>query len=384
MPRLALIRQQYRPDGGAERFVSRALEALSHSGIELSLITRHWQQQGPFRVLTCNPPIWGRISRERNFAEAAMKRCAEENFDLVQSHERIPGCSVYRAGDGVHRQWLNIRREFLPHWKSWWQEHSRYHQYVLQAESAMFQHPALKAIICNSEMVRSEIIRHFQIPGENIHVIYNGIDSSQFHPRQKIQSSIMREQLGIPQAARLFLFVGSGFERKNLSTVLQAMQPLGMEAHLAIIGRDSHSERYQRQARKLGIEARCHFLGIRHDLPALYGMADALVLPTYYDPFPNVILEAMASGLPIITSTQCGGAELVANGAGFVCSPADHATLTGFMQQLCDPELADTLGLEARHRIEPLSLEAMSQQLLQLYGMLLDIPSQNPTLPESG
>ena len=104
--RLALVRQKYRPDGGAERFVSRALEALDSSNLELNVITREWQ--GPVKpewnIRICNPRKWGRISRERGFADAARRLWQAENFDLVQSHERIPGCDLYRAGDGVHRR----------------------------------------------------------------------------------------------------------------------------------------------------------------------------------------------------------------------------------------------------------------------------------------
>jgi UDP-glucose:(heptosyl)LPS alpha-1,3-glucosyltransferase len=91
--RLALVRQKYRPDGGAERFVSRALEALDSSHLQLNVITREWQ--GPvkpdWQIHICNPRKWGRISRERGFANAARALWQRESFDLVQSHERIPG-----------------------------------------------------------------------------------------------------------------------------------------------------------------------------------------------------------------------------------------------------------------------------------------------------
>ncbi len=371
MTRIALIRQQYRPDGGAERFVSRALHALAGRGVELSLITRHWQGEGPFKVITCNPTIFGRISRERGFAQAATKICTEQAFDLVQSHERIPGCSLYRAGDGVHRHWLNLRRAAMSPWARWWQEHSLYHRYVLEAEHAMFTHPSLQAVICNSLMVKREIIRYFQVPADKLHVIYSGVDTELYHPRQKAQRSILREQLSIPQAAHLFLFVGSGFERKNLACTLMALAQLPLDVHLAIVGRDSHSHRYEQLAKRLDVHHRCHFLGVRQDLPALYGMADAFVLPTLYDPFPNVILEAMASGLPILTSETCGGAELIRDGAGLVSPARDVTSLVSHWRQLCDPITRQTWGQEARKRVEPLTLTAMSDRLIQLYNQLL-------------
>ena len=101
--RLAIVRQKYRPDGGAERFVSRALTALSNQNLELNVITREWQgeKQDDWHIHICDPRKWGRISRERGFAHAARALWEQQQFDIVQSHERIPGCDIYRAGDGV-------------------------------------------------------------------------------------------------------------------------------------------------------------------------------------------------------------------------------------------------------------------------------------------
>ncbi len=371
MTRIALIRQQYRPDGGAERFISRALQALAERGVELSLITRQWLDEGHFKIYPCNPPIRNRISRERDFAQMAQALCQRERFDIVQSHERIPGCSLYRAGDGVHRRWLDLRRQILPPAARWWQELSGYHRYVLGAEKAMFSDPRLRAVICNSAMVRQEILDHFDIPADKLQVIYSGVDGNSFHPRLRVGRAALREQLGIPQAALLHLFVGSGFERKNLDTLLQALARLPTEHQLAVVGRDSHLSRYQRQAQRLGIAHRVYFLGVRHDLPAIYAMADSFVLPTLYDPFPNVILEAMASGLPIITSETCGGAELLRSGAGLIAAARDDEQLQWHLQSLTDDQRRQRMGELARSLAEGLNYEQMTTQMLALYHHLL-------------
>ncbi len=371
MTRIALIRQQYRPDGGAERFVSRALQALAQHGVELALITRQWLDEGPFKVYPCDPPIRNRISRERDFARQASALCAREHFDIVQSHERIPGCSLYRAGDGVHRRWLDLRRQILFPAARWWQEHSAYHRYVIAAERAMFTDSRLRTVICNSAMVRQEIIDYYGVDSARLEVIYSGVDSELFHPRWQVGRAALREQLGIPQAALLHLFVGSGFERKNLETLMLALARLPTEHQAAIVGRDSHVAAYQRRAHRLGIAHRVHFLGVRRDLPALYGMADTLVLPTLYDPFPNVILEAMASGLPIITSDTCGGAELIADQAGLVAPARDDEMLRLHMMSLYDDDRRRRLGQQGRQLAEKLDYASMTAQLLSLYGRLL-------------
>ena len=201
--RLAIVRQKYRPDGGAERFVSRALTALSNQNLELNVITREWQgeKQDDWHIHICNPQKWGRISRERGFAQAARALWQQQQFDIVQSHERIPGCDIYRAGDGVHRRWLLQRARILPAWRAQMLMYDRYHRYVMRAEREMYQAPELKAVICNAEMIKREIVEDFDIDANKIHVIYNSIDSSRFVPAQEAQRAILRQQFGLPSFA---------------------------------------------------------------------------------------------------------------------------------------------------------------------------------------
>ncbi|PLL01559.1 glycosyl transferase family 1, partial [Klebsiella pneumoniae] len=225
--RLALVRQKYRPDGGAERFVSRALEALDSSHLQLNVITREWQ--GPvkpdWQIHICNPRKWGRISRERGFANAARALWQRESFDLVQSHERIPGCDLYRAGDGVHRRWLQQRSRILPAWKSRLLFADRYHRYVMQAEREMYEDPHLRGVICNAEMIKREIIEDFGLPADKIHVIYNAIDNQRFLPPGEETFAALRAKWQLPLQATCLIYVGSGFERKGLAAAIRAIAP---------------------------------------------------------------------------------------------------------------------------------------------------------------
>ena len=136
-------------------------------------------------------------------------------------------------------------------------------------------------------------------------------------------------------------------------------------------GRDKRQKRFEHYAARLGIAHRVVFAGRRDDVRGYYGAADALVLPTLYDPFPNVILEAMACGLPVITSRKCGAAELIRAGEnGFVCDALDQAALTRHMHMLLAAETRAPLGDAARRTVEPLSLEHMSDELMHLYAAL--------------
>jgi len=363
---LALIRQRYTPFGGAERFVSRAMEALQAQGASITLLTREWEGGG--NALICDPFYIGSLWRDWGFARRVCRTLEEHSFDLVQSHERIACCDIYRAGDGVHREWLAQRRRVLGPWKRLGLQFNPYHRYTLGAERRLFASPQLKAVICNSRMVKAEIMRHFNVAEKKLHVIYSGVDLEAFHPRLKDQHrQTVRTQLGIPEHATLFLFVGSGFERKGLAAALRALPPA---AYLAVVGQDRHARDYARLAAQLGIADRVRFLGPQQDVKPYYGAADALVLPTLYDPFPNVALEALACGLPMITSTKCGAAELL-DQTGLVVDALDTDALGAVMTSLLDENHRSALGEQARRLASEYGLQTMADKLLRLYGELM-------------
>ncbi|ACS83987.1 glycosyltransferase family 4 protein [Musicola paradisiaca] len=371
--KLAIVRQKYRPDGGAERFVSRALDALGqHRSLDISIITRSWEgsTQSDRQVIICDPRITGRIQRESAFAVEAARHFAD--FDLVQSHERIPGCHIYRAGDGVHQEWLTQRSRILNPLQRkllWW---SGFHRYVMAQEQAMYQHPALKAVICNSRMVADEIRRYFGVPEEKIHLIYNGVNTDSFTPSlRQTHRRAVRQQLGIADDTPLMLFVGSGFERKGLAGAIHAIAGARHQPHLLVVGKDKHVRRYQRLAQRLRVADRVHIAGMQSDTRPYYGAADMLLLPTLYDPFPNVVLEAMASGLGVITSSQCGGKEFIQAGVnGFVCDSLDYDGLAQAVTAACDAGF-DALGTQARAKVETYNLAFLSDNMLKLYERLI-------------
>lgn len=371
--RLAIVRQKYRPDGGAERFVSRALEALSAHDMELNVITRQWEgeRQDNWHIHICDPMKLGRISREKGFADAARKIWQRENFDIVQSHERIAGCDIYRAGDGVHRRWLMQRARILPSWRGKWLFMDKYHRYVMKAERAMYQAPELKAVICNAEMVKQEIIEDFSIPANKIHVIYNAIDSSRFVPANEELRAKLRNEMAIPQNAVALVFVGSGFERKGLASAIRAIA--NTDRYLVVVGQDKADKQYQELAQSLGCQNRVRFMGMQKNTLPFYQAVDGLLLPTLYDPFPNVILEAMACGLPVITSHTCGGAEFITTGQnGYVCDALDIPRLSEAVMAIPSRFVDESMGIFARERVRDATPEKLSQQLISLYQNILD------------
>lgn len=369
---LALIRQRYRADGGAERFVARALEALDTDTLELTLITRAWQAQGGLRVIKCDPPQLGRVWREWGFARRACRLVRENHFDLVQSHERLACCDIYRAGDGVHAQWLRLRARSLGPIARWAQALSPFHTYMKYAERRLFNSQRLKIVICNSRMIRDEIQQQFAIDENKLKVIYSGVDTQAFHPRLKTHRQALRESLALPQDAPVLLFVGSGFQRKGLPTLLQALRSLAKDTYLIVVGKDKKMGYYQRLCDAWGLSAQVRLVGVQNDVKPYYGAADALVLPTLYDPFPNVTLEAMASGLAVITSQTCGAAEFITQGVnGYVCDALDSRRLSELLSQWRAGD-RQAMAEQARRTVEPYTIEAMKDQLVALYTALLD------------
>jgi len=371
--RLALVRQRYTPFGGAERFVDLALDALRASGVETTLITRSWTGQWNGPVQRVAPFYLGRLWRDAGFSSAVRHRLARERFDLVQSHERIPGCAIYRAGDGVHATWLEQRARLGSLQDRFGTHLSPYHRYLMRAEAVMFRHPGLRAVICNSHMVARDIGRRFGVAATVLHVIHNAVDTGRFNPQAIAAGrAAQRGRFGIGDTHRIWLLIGSGFQRKGVAEAISAMTDLPAGDELWIIGNDRQPDRYRRLAQRVGVDERVRFLGPQQDVLPFLAAADAFLQPSWYDPFPNASLEALACGLPVIASDATGTAELIRpahNGA--ISRAGDSGDLTRQMvalrPALGQPGLRDA----AVATIAPLGIESMLKSYSTLYEKLL-------------
>jgi UDP-glucose:(heptosyl)LPS alpha-1,3-glucosyltransferase len=370
--RLAIVRQRYNAFGGAERFIARALPALERAGAEVTLISRKAEGWGARRILKVDPFHVGKVWRDWSFARAARRAWRREGFDLVQSHERIAGCDVYRAGDGVHRRWLELRRLVAGPVERLGMALNPYHRYVCSAERALFEHPRLRAVICNSRMVSEEIRRAFRIEPDKLHVIYSGVDLQHFHPRLRDElRGAARAELGCQPRDTLFLFVGSGFARKGLQAAIEALRLAGSPSYwLVVVGSDRERSRFAAQAAPLG--ERVRFVGGKEDVRPLYAAADCLILPSRYDPFPNTVLESFAMGLPAIVSSRCGAAEIVERGVnGWVCEPDDARGIALLMKEADAAIRLGRLPQGARTTAERFGLDEMAGRLAALYRKLV-------------
>lgn len=372
--RLAVIRQRYTPFGGAERFLDSALRALVARGVAVTLYTREWRAPHPDGIepRIVDPFHVGGWWRDAGFARAVCRALAQDGAELVQSHERLTCCDVFRAGDGVHAAWLDERLRHASPLRALGMRLNPHHRYRLDVERRMYASTRLRAVVCNSQMVRDEIRDRFGVAADRLHVIYNAVDTASFTPEVRAKRAEVRERHRIAADALVYLQVGSGFERKGLATTLDALARSDGNAHLIVVGKDRHLPRYRERARALGLAGRVTLTGPVNDPRPYYGSADAFVLPSLYDPCPNAALEAMACGLPIVTSTRSGAAELArAADAGLVCASGDPVALAAHLRTLSDPRVRAQMGARARTAMLPLTPNAMVSQLLALYDRLL-------------
>jgi UDP-glucose:(heptosyl)LPS alpha-1,3-glucosyltransferase len=203
--------------------------------------------------------------------------------------------------------------------------------------------------------------------------VYNGVDSSRFNAaaRRRLRES-QRRAWGVSKDDVVLLCVGSGFHRKGLDCTIEALAHLQrrgvMHARLIVVGKGRPAP-YRRLSRWAAVSALVHFEGYRADVECCYAGADLFVLPTRYDPFANACLEAMACGLPVLTTEANGVAELLQDGIngcvlGDVPSPEP---LADALQRLLSPEQRIALGEAAQHTASEYPLARSVGQMLQVY-----------------
>jgi UDP-glucose:(heptosyl)LPS alpha-1,3-glucosyltransferase len=189
---------------------------------------------------------------------------------------------------------------------------SPYHQVQMLVERRAFRNPRLKRVIAVSNFVRDDLIREFGLAPEKTVTIYNGVDLDRFRPATAPSArAAIRQKFVLPASAKVIAFVGNGFARKGLKFLIEAWPLVTGGAFLLVAGTDRQTDKFRRRAQALNVGARVVFAGPQPDIETIFHAADAFALPSLFEPFGNVVMEAMASGLPAMTSAYSGVAELI-------------------------------------------------------------------------
>lgn len=366
--RIALVIERFDPRGGGVEAVAwnvaQGLAAGATGGDEVHVFARKADVAdepagGPeihrLRVRAGWQPI-----RVWRFSRAAAAATGAGAFDIVQTFSRTRHQDIFRAGGGCHAAYME--RAYAPFGCALRRASPR-HALALAIERDVFA-DAAQLILCNSEMVRDEIAERYGVPDERLAVLVNGVDTDRFRPGPRDAAG--SERAAQPPARRVWLLVGSGFERKGVDTALRTLALRPADEILWIAGADA-SEPWRTRAAALGVADRVQFLGRRADVENLYASADALLLPTRYDAFANVCLEAAASGIPVVTSGSNGAARWLEGGGLVVPDPDDAEGFAAALDQLDDETSRRRIGAAARVRAETTSWPRYIEALRDLY-----------------
>lgn len=351
--KIGLVRRGHSSTGGAESYLIRLGSALQSLGHEPVLVTTaDWPDS---RWINSDIRRLGGKTPEEF---AAAFRAARTGCDIHLSLERVPGCEVFRAGDGVHAAWLARRAACEPFWRRATRWINPKHNQLLRLEKQVFDPGNTRAIIANSRLVRDEILACSEFPAEKIHVVHNGL-AAPTKPADRLAS---RAKWGVGEQELCLLFVGSGWERKGLRTAIQAAGMM-KNATLLVAGRGPADAFRSPRAR---------FVGPTDDLAALFGAADAFVLPTHYDPFSNACLEALAAGLPVITTPANGFSEIIEPGThGGIVPPGDASALAEELEKWRDPGLRASARPACLAKASEFSIERNARETLDILQGLL-------------
>jgi UDP-glucose:(heptosyl)LPS alpha-1,3-glucosyltransferase len=305
---IAFVRRGYSPSGGAENYLKRLAQGIVDLGHEVRLIaTEDWPpNEWPFGSITHL-----RAKSAIGFANALENMRSWIGCDVLMSFERVWRCDVYRAGDGVHRAWLNRRRKFEMPLQRFVRGINRKHRDILQLEESLFAKAEVGRVIANSQMVKNEIVDLYRYPGETIDIVRNGVLVERFRFDSEAREK-SRARLNLKPDEIALLFAGSGWERKGLRFAIEATELCGnRKPRLLVAGRGNERDY---RPKRFFTEEPVRFLGELSDLRSIYAAADIFILPSIYDPFSNACLEALASGLPVITTRDNGFSEVIEDG----------------------------------------------------------------------
>jgi UDP-glucose:(heptosyl)LPS alpha-1,3-glucosyltransferase len=331
---ICFVRRNRTQFGGAEKYLVRLSNELTQQGYRHRVIYSRLPKFLPsfLRAILFNLGV-----------------CLRKGSRFYFSLERISCPDIYRAGDGVHREFLlSKEKSFNP-----------LNPVYLYLERRCFRNAQM--IIANSLMVKNEIIRNYNIDSEKISVIYSGVEMD----IDTSSAGSVREELSIDPSARIILFVGSGFARKGVSEMLHLLAKLDRNFFAIIIGKDKHLNHYLALSEQLGLADKVKFTGPVSDVDRYYDDSDILLLPTRYEPFSNVVLEAMRGGNAVVTTRQNGAAEILQNEL-LMDHSSDEKILLLLRRLLDEPDYLETIKNLNRDVVKEFSIERNARETLAL------------------
>jgi UDP-glucose:(heptosyl)LPS alpha-1,3-glucosyltransferase len=332
---IVFVRRGYSRTGGAEAYLKRLARGVLEAGHDVQLVaTNDWPDaEWPFGSIThlrAKSPI--------GFASELERMRKELHSNVLFSLERVWTCDVYRAGDGVHRAWLDRRRRFEVPLKQFVRSLSSKHHDLLRLEQSLFSDGHARRVVVASQMVRDEIVNLYRYPADRIDIVRNGVPLQQFRFDRELREK-SRDDLNLKPDQIALLFAGSGWDRKGLLFAIEAEALCADRKMRLLVAGRGNAGLYKTKRLRFWREEPVQFLGEVGDMLPVYAAADIFILPTIYDPFSNACLEALACGLPVITTRFNGFSEIMENGVhgSIVDHPGDLPALRDAIRLWSDP-----------------------------------------------
>lgn len=313
--RIAMLVRRFDPEGGGtERDFAAAADCLSRAGHDVRIYaarSRDTWWHG-MRVRRLRLPLFSRSLEVLGFGLLVSRFARRDGAELTISFGRTVDSDLIRCEGGAHAAYLEAARQWESGAASAARALSPYHAAQCRIEALGFRSPRLRRVLAISRLVGDDLERRFAIPHSKIEALYNGVDHERFKSASNPRlGEEIRRRFKIDRSSRVVLFIGSGFGRKGLGQLIEALAMADSQVYLMVAGEDRAEGFYQKMARRLHVERRVLFLGKRSDIADLVAAADIVALPSLFEAFGNVVLEGMAAGRPVLTSARCGAAEVL-------------------------------------------------------------------------
>lgn len=338
-PSVVLVYPSVEPTGGIERFVLEMARRLS-SRFEVTVAGSRGREHLPSGCgwIQVPAPPGPAFVRTLVFALAASWILRNRRALVNAQGATCLSPSVVTA-HSCHRAWVKRSRAAARTGGWAWLRKllNPLHPVTVWIEG--IQYRRADRVVAVSRRVQREVEREYEVAPGRISVCWGGVDLARFHPADPRKRRASRRARGLDPDAPVALFVANEFRRKGLDTLLAALaRQEEPSLRVAVVGR-GRAWPYREMARRMGLDGRVHFVGATEEPEAWYRMADFFVLPTEYEPFGLVVVEALASGLPVITSRSAGVAERLEGERSVLLldDPGDPEELAEALARLADP-----------------------------------------------
>lgn len=306
--------------GGVERVMLESVNYLAERGHEVHAYASEWENQlvsPAVRRHMVNPRIPISSLKHPSFVRASMLaiKASAQNFDVVAGFGAlaVPDSVVWMTS--VHAAWLEISgsmRNPVSRLKQWL---NPFHSVIIMMERRLLKGRRYRHLLTLSEDEKQHVVRLYDVPPEHITVVPNGFSEQEFNcHRRSSARSAMRQSLRLKEADVVFIFVGNEAERKGFKPLCRALAAVAPRAILLAVG-SLDSSALLPELQQIGFASQVRFVGSADNVSDYYAAADYFVLPTYYEAWGLVIVEAMATGLPVLTSRLAGASVAIQEGS---------------------------------------------------------------------